>query len=101
MTLYKVAIGRSSYDIPYGTEEDLRQLKDICSKVNIMINSILATDSSMTNEFASILSLINYIYEANNISHADHTLANPASQTYTSKDILLLISHFKEQLDKC
>ena len=106
MNSYKAPIGRSSYNIPYNEQEDLLLLRKICSEANKIVNSILASNSDITNEFALTLALINMIYEnqsslnhAGNSSNLSQQLTeNHDSNTYTSEDVLSIIDHLKKKI---
>jgi hypothetical protein len=98
MHIYTISIGRSSYDIPYNSHEDLLQLKKICSEANKLVNSILSTNQTITNEFALVLALVNVIYESQfSPSQAIHK-SESRDKLYTQEDILEIISHMKGKL---
>jgi len=98
MHIYTISIGRSSYDIPYNSHEDLLQLKKICFEANKLVNSILSTNQTITNEFALVLALVNVIYEGQfSLSRAMHT-PESRDKVYTQEDILEIISHMKNKL---
>lgn len=63
MSQYQASIGRSSYEIPYESQDDLPLLQTICKEVNRLVNSVIASNPPVSNEFALVLALINTIYE--------------------------------------
>lgn len=101
MNIYKAPIGRSLYEIPYDSPDDLSYLKQICGEVNKMVNAVLATDNTITNEFAILLALINKIYEIK-FENVDSKTAAEKSQdiqkTYSSDDILRVINYMRGKL---
>jgi aminoglycoside N3'-acetyltransferase len=98
MHIYTISIGRSSYDIPYNSHEDLLQLKKICFEANKLVNSILSTNQTITNEFALVLALVNVIYEGQfSLSRAAHK-PETRDNVYTQEDILGIISHMNNKL---
>lgn len=98
MHIYTISIGRSSYDIPYNSHDDLLQLKKICFEANKLVNSILSTNQTITNEFALVLALVNVIYEGQfSLSRATHQPEN-RDRIYTQEDVLEIISHMKNKL---
>ena len=103
MQTYKVAVGKSSYDIPYQSQDDLPQLKTVCTVANKLVNSIIAINQKIDNEFALILALINVIYEKHFTEEVKQESAN-TEQIYTQNDILNIISFLKDKLleiEKC
>lgn len=102
MNSYKAPIGRSSYNIPYGEQEDLLLLRKICSEANKLVNSILASNGEATNEFALALALINMIYE--NQSSSNSTTADrlqnisQSNGQYSTEDVLSIIAHLKKKV---
>lgn len=95
---YRAAIGKSSYEIPYSSDEDLPLLKELCSKVNTVVNTVIASNKNITNEQALILVLINTFYEIH--TGSDSRLQNsPAG--YTKEDVLKIISMMHETLHSC
>ncbi len=63
MSQYSTSIGKSAYEIPYDSNEDLLILKSICKDTNILVNSIISSNPVISNEFAILLALINIVYE--------------------------------------
>jgi hypothetical protein len=98
MDIYTISIGRSSYDIPYNSHEDLLQLKKICFEANKLVNSILSTNQTITNEFALVLALVNVIYEGQFSSYMATHKPESRDNVYTQEDILEIISHMKNKL---
>jgi hypothetical protein len=84
---YNAAIGKSFYEVPYTKEEDLSTLKELCTKINSVVNVIIATDKNITNEKALLLALINITFEANAIENNKNS-----DNKYTSNDIMEIIS---------
>jgi hypothetical protein len=105
MYIYTISIGRSSYDIPYNSHDDLLQLKKICFEANKLVNCILSTNQAITNEFALVLALVNAIYEGQfSLSKSAIHKSESRQKLYTQEDILEIISHMKGklfELDQC
>lgn len=92
MYTHKASIGRSFYEIPYQSQDDLKILSKICEEANQIVNTILSSDSTVTNEFALLLALINTIYDSKTISNTSQ------SARYTQNDILDIISSMQNIL---
>lgn len=74
MSQYQASIGRSSYEIPYESQEDLPLLQALCKDANRLVNSVIVSNPTISNEFALLLALINTIYEKN---HAENSNEEP------------------------
>ena len=99
MNSYKAPIGRSSYNVPYNEQEDLLLLRKICSEANKLVNSILASNSDITNEFALVLALINVIYESNQTARQSQNALPLSNDTqYNTADVLYIIGHLKKKV---
>lgn len=113
MSHYSAPIGKSSYDIPYDSLEDLPLLKDICKEANRLVNSVIASNPTSSNEFALLLALVNVIYEQSigsdkNSEHASHESKNQINESneisstlerkYSKQEVLDIISHLRASL---
>ncbi len=74
MSQYQASIGRSSYEIPYESHDDLPLLQTLCKDVNRIVNSVIASNPTVSNEFAILLALINTIYES---KHSEISTQSP------------------------
>ena len=92
---YNASIGKSFYSVPYETENDLPIIQDLCTKINSIINKIISTNKSITNEQALFLALLNVFYE-NKTDLGTHTHA--LASTYTQNDVLQIISFLQSNL---
>lgn len=88
---YCAAIGKSSYEIPYSIDEDLPLLKELCSKVNGAVNTVISSNKSVTNEQALLLALINVFYEIH-VGFDGASSKNVHDRAYTKNDVLDIIS---------
>jgi hypothetical protein len=100
MSQYQASIGRSSYEIPYESHEDLPLLKTLCKDVNRLVNSVIASNPTFSNEYAILLALINIIYESNQAkaSSDDSTIVMPHGNQYSTQDILEIISFLQSKI---
>ena len=101
MSQYPASIGRSSYEIPYESYEDLPLLQILCKEVNRLVNSVIASNPTVSNEFALVLALINTIYETG-YSLDKNPSQNPEEslqeKQYSKQDILAIIEVLQKYL---
>ncbi len=95
MSQHQASIGRSSYEIPCESQEDLPLLQTLCKEANRLVNSVIASNPTVSNEFALLLALINIIYETDYTSKTHET--HKESQ-YSKQDILGIIALLQKQL---
>lgn len=88
---YNAAIGKSIYQVPYSSDDDLPMLQNLCKRINSIVNLVLATEKTMTNEKALLLALINVSFELQSLKDCKFPENIPEKQ-YTSKDVLEIIS---------
>jgi len=95
MSQYQASIGRSSYEIPYESQDDLPLLQTICKEVNRLVNSVIASNPPVSNEFALVLALINTIYEN---GYATKMQESYNELQYSKQNIIEIIELLQKQL---
>ncbi len=101
MSQYPASIGRSSYEIPYESYEDLPLLQNLCKQVNRIVNAVIASNPTVSNEFALVLALINTIYETGyslDKNPSQNTYEYPQEKQYSKQDILAIIEVLQKYL---
>ena len=101
MSQYPASIGRSSYEIPYESQEDLPLLQTLCKEVNRLVNSVISSNPTVSNEFALVLALINTIYETGyslDKVPSQNTEEFPQENQYSKQDILQIIEFLQKQI---
>jgi hypothetical protein len=99
---YNASIGKSTYEIPYESQDDLPLLKTICANVNRLINTIISENQLISNEFALVLALLNIVYETGfsmentNVESAKND--NSQGVKYTSQDVLEILEYIKKNI---
>ena len=95
MSQYQASIGRSSYEIPYESQDDLPLLQTICKEVNRLVNSVIASNPPVSNEFALVLALINTIYETGYTTKMQESYNE---LQYSKQNIIEIIELLQKQL---
>jgi hypothetical protein len=95
MSQYQASIGRSSYEIPYESQDDLPLLQTICKEVNRLVNSVIASNPPVSNEFALVLALINTIYETGYTTKMQESYNE---LQYSKQNIIEIIELLQRQL---
>lgn len=108
---YTASIGKSTYEIPYESHEDLPLLKSICADVNRLINTIISSNQLISNEFALVLALLNIVYETGYSVEKSNEINNVKAKNdasphnlevnqqefkqYSTQDILAIIEYIR------